>query len=170
MLDHPAVWDADRGLDRFAVEFGDLSVDEIRDRLENGEGALLLRDFPLEEHSKDSARRSFLDWCRELGTPVSQSVAGEEVFDVEDAGLDSSDPRTRGPNTRKKLSFHTDRCDVIAFLCWKQAQSGGENEIVSSMHLYNEIEKERPDLLAVLKETFVYKRHTVDGGNDRPFL
>ena len=29
-----------------------------------------------------------------------------------------------GPNTRKRLSFHTDRCDVIGFLCLRQARSG----------------------------------------------
>ena len=39
--------------------------------------------------------------------------------------------RSRGPNTRKRLSFHTDRTDVIAFLCLRQAKAGGENDVVS---------------------------------------
>jgi len=34
------------------------------------------------------------------------------------------------------------------------------------MHLYNEIAKRRPDLLKILMESFTYKRHTVDLGNE----
>lgn len=169
MLDHPSAWTAETGLESFTVPFGEVGPGEIRDRLENGNGALLIRGFPLDGHDRDSARQAFLEWSRSVGTPVSQSIDGDEVFDVADAGLSENDPKNRGPNTRRPLSYHTDRCDVIAFLCWKQALSGGENEIVSSMHLYNEIERRRPDLLEVLMESYVYKRHTVDGGNDRPF-
>lgn len=169
MLDHPGVWTGNELLDKFVVEFGDLSVAEVRDRLENGNGALLIRGFPLQDLEKDAAREAFLNWCETIGTPVSQSVTGQKVFDVQDAGLPPDDPGNRGPNTAKKLSFHTDRCDVIAFFCWKQALSGGENEIVSSKHLYNEIKRRRPDLLSILEQTFPYKRHTVDGGNDQAF-
>ncbi len=166
-LSHPAVWTAEKGLGAFTAPFGEISPGEILERLENGPGAVLLRGFPLADRSKDSAREAFLDWCREWGNPVSQSVGGDEVFDVEDAGYGENDSRNRGPNTRKALSFHTDRCDVIGFLCWRQAVSGGENEIVSSMHLYNLIREDRPDLLAALEQTYPYKRHNVDGGNDK---
>ncbi|MDF1812622.1 MAG: TauD/TfdA family dioxygenase [Verrucomicrobiales bacterium] len=169
MISHPAVWTNSTRIDDFVANFDKISVAEIQDRLENGSGALLLRGFNLEGLKKNSAREAFLEWCQTIGTPVSQSTSGDLVFNVEDAGLAENDPGNRGPNTRKKLSFHTDRCDVIAFLCWKQALSGGENEIVSSMHLYNEIEKERPDLLEILQSTFVYKRHTVDGGNEKAY-
>ncbi|MCB1231976.1 MAG: TauD/TfdA family dioxygenase [Verrucomicrobiae bacterium] len=139
----------------------------IQRQLEHGSGASMLRGFPVREFSEDEARRIFWGLSRHVGTPVSQSAAGEKLFAVRDAGFGENDPRMRGPNSNKKLSFHTDRCDVIGFLCWRQAQSGGENELVSSMTLYNEINRQRPDLLQVLREPFVYKRHTVDGGNDR---
>ena len=36
------------------------------------------------------------------------------------------------------------------------------------MAVYDEILRERPDVLAVLTEPFYYLRHTVDTGNDRP--
>lgn len=169
MIKHPAVWTAEKSLDDFVASYGEIGHQEILERLENGPGVVLIRGFPLERHDKNQARESFLDWCREWGTSMSQSVTGQEVFDVEDAGFGSDDPRTRGPNTSKKLSFHTDRCDVIAFLCWKQAKSGGENEIVSSMHIYNEIESQRPEFLAGLEEKFPYKRHNVDSGNELPY-
>lgn len=142
---------------------------KIQRDLEEGSGAVMLRGFPVREYSEDEARRIFWGLGRHLGTPVSQSAEGERLFAVRDAGFADNDPRTRGPNSKKKLSFHTDRCDVIGFLCWRQARSGGENEVVSSLSVYHEILRRRPDLLRVLCEPFVYQRHTVDGGNERAF-
>lgn len=170
-LDHPAVWTRKdfEEESEWIIPFAKADPDDLRNRLEKGSGVVLLRNFPLRDHSQDSAREAFLDWCHSIGHPLSQNERGDTVFDVSDAGFGKNDPRTRGPNTSNKLSFHTDRCDVIAFLCWKQAKEGGENEIVSSMHLYNEIARRRPDLLAVLEETFLYKRHTVDLGNDQTY-
>ncbi len=142
---------------------------KIQRDLEEGSGASMLRGFPVRDYSEEEARRIFWGLGRHLGTPVSQSAEGERLFAVRDAGFAESDPRTRGPNSKKKLSFHTDRCDVIGFLCWRQALSGGENEVVSSISVYNEILRRRPDLLKVLCKSFVYQRHTVDGGNERAF-
>ncbi len=171
ILSGPAVWKGDELLRRSDWEwnFEDAKPKAIRDALENGPGALMLRGFPIDQYDCDKAREAFRSWCGELGTSLAQNEKGDTVFDVTDAGFGSSDPRMRGPNTNKKLSFHTDRCDVIAFLCWKKAQVGGENEVVSSMHLYNEIAQRRPDLLEILMESFIYKRHTVDLGNENRY-
>lgn len=167
----PAVWKGDELIQRndWIQNFADVDPEAIRDQLENGTGAILLRGFPLSSHSKDTARATFQEWTATLGTLLSQNENGDQTFDVSDAGFAKDDPRTRGPNTKNKLSFHTDRCDVIAFLCWKQALSGGENQLISSQHLYNEIGARRPDLLEVLKQPFVYKRHTVDLANSLSF-
>ena len=142
---------------------------QIGGSLENGPGAVLLRGLDTSGLDEAAAKRVFLGICQQLGTPVSQSAAGDLVFSVRDAGYKPEDKRARGPNTKKKLSFHTDRCDVIAFLCLKQARTGGENQIVSSMTLYNEILERRPDLLEVLKQPFLYKRHNVDTGNEQAY-
>ncbi len=58
---------------------------------------------------------------------------------------------------------------MVGFLCLQQAKEGGENEIASSMAVYNEIRARRPDLLEVLMQPFYYLRHTVDTANDRPW-
>lgn len=170
-LIHPSIWQGHELSNRadWTGDFAGVDPEEIRNVLENGGGAILLRGFPVDAHTKDSAREAFREWCDSLGSLVSQNEKGETVFDVSDASFGQNDPRTRGPNTNRKLSFHTDRCDVIGFLCWKQALSGGENELVSSMHLYNEIGRRRPDLLEVLKEPFLYKRHSVDLGNEASY-
>jgi hypothetical protein len=141
----------------------------IRQQLEDGAGAVRVRGFPLEGLDEAQARQLYWAMAVHIGTPVSQSATGECIFSVRDSGFGNEDPRSRGPNTSKKLSFHTDRSDVVGFLCLQQARTGGENEIASSMAVYKEIEARRPDLLAVLMQPFYYLRHTVDKGNDRPW-
>ncbi len=141
----------------------------IQDSLVNGCGATLIRGLEIEDVEIDLLRQLFLGVAGLLGTPLSQSADGDLIFSVQNAGFADDDPRARGPNTRKKLSFHTDRCDVIGFLCVRQAKSGGENQLVSSAALFNEIRVRRPDLLSVLTQPYCYQRHNVDTGNDTPF-
>jgi len=142
---------------------------EIQDNLEESIGATLVSDFPVERYDEETVRRIFWGICQHIGTPVSQSANGERIFSVRNEGYGDGDNRQRGPNTNRKLSFHSDRSDVIAFLCWKQAKSGGENQLVSSLALHNAILERRPDLLEQLYLPYYYKRHNVDSGNDLPW-
>lgn len=153
------------------AEFAELEplLKRIQHELEHGPGVAMLTGLESVVRDERRARDFFLQLTRAVGTPVSQSAKGELVFSVRDAGFAADDPRSRGPNTRKKLSFHTDRCDVIAFLCLNQAKTGGENEIVSSGAVYHEILRRRPDLLATLMQPYCYQRHNVDRANDRPY-
>ncbi len=142
---------------------------KVQTDLEEGAGACLIRGFPVAGLSLTQSQGLFRAICSQVGTPLSQSAAGEKVFSVRDAGYREGDPRVRGPNTRKRLSFHTDRCDVIGFLCLQPARTGGENEIVSSATVCNEIGRRRPDLLRLLMQPYCYQRHTVDLGNELPY-
>ena len=144
-------------------------LQEIQENLEQTIGATLLSGFPIEDFDEEMSKRIFWGICQHIGTPVSQSAKGEKIFSVRDEGYGDGDSRQRGPNTNKKLSFHSDRSDVIAFFCWKQAKSGGENQLVSSFALHNEILKRRPDLLEQLYSPYYYKRHNVDEGNALPW-
>ena len=144
-------------------------VAAIQDALETGSGATLIRGFPVERFSEQEATAIFLGLVQHIGTPLSQSAAGERLFHVRDAGFSLDDPRARGPNTRKRLSFHTDRCDVIAFMCLRQARTGGDNYLVSSAALFNEVRQRRPDLLDQLMQPYYYQRHNVDLGNELPY-
>lgn len=139
------------------------------DGLEQGCGARYLRGFPVSRFEEDDLRRIFWGICRHLGTPISQSALGERIFSVRDEGFKIGHPKARGPNTSKALRFHTDRCDVIAFMCLKQAAEGGRNYLISSKTLYNEIAKRRPDLLEALHQPYTYLRHVVDTGNSMPY-
>jgi hypothetical protein len=158
------------GLEDFKLPRLAARLAAVQNTLENGGGAVRMTGLPVERYSEDDARRLFWGLSLHIGSPVSQSASGERLFHVRNEGYADNDPRARGPNTAKRLSFHTDRCDVIGFLCWRQAISGGDNELVSSMALYNHISEQRPDLLAALQQPFPYRRHNVDLGNQLPYV
>lgn len=143
-------------------------IDGIRNDLELGNGLIRLKP-----NSKvirnDKTHEWFLSFAQKIGTPLSQSASGELILSIRNESYDQDDNRTRGPNTNRKLGFHTDRCDVIGFLCLQPAKSGGENHVVSSPEVEKIIHKERPDLHRTLCQPFPYKRHTVDRGNNLPY-
>ncbi len=142
---------------------------DARETLENGPGVVLIRNCPVHDLNEGEAKKLFSILASLIGTLVSQSSEGELIFSVRDSGYKEDDPRSRGPNTRKKLSFHSDRCDVIGFLCLKQAMSGGENQIVSSIAIHNHLVENEPELIKYLYEPFYYRRHNVDTGNELPY-
>lgn len=155
---------ADFPLDSLAGKLAGIQRD-----LEQGSGACLLQGLRIDELTESSARCLFWGITSYVGTAVSQSAKGERIFSVRDEGFQVGQPEARGPNTRKPLRFHTDRCDAIAFFCLQQAKKGGENQLVSSVALYNEMLAQRPDLVDVLCQPFYYQRHNVDRGNDQPW-
>lgn len=143
---------------------------EIQHHLEHGCGACRLLGLPVARYAVADLERLFWGLTAYIGTPRPQSADGRRLFHVSDAGFGERDAKTRGPNSNKRLRFHTDRCDVIAFLTVRQAQSGGDNLLVDSRLLYHQIKNQRPDLLAVLKEPYYYLRHNVDTANPKPYI
>src|SRR5262249_19768383 len=61
--------------------------------------------------------------------------------------------------TNGALRFHTDRTDVVALLCVRQAAKGGVSTICSSVSVMNEMLKRRPDLAALLFQPYFRSRH-----------
>ncbi len=156
-----------------ALETGDATgaleqILEVRRALEDGPGVVLLRGVLAERSPRTPhARLRFERWCAWLGTQVSQNVQGDLLLEVRDHGYASSDPRFRGPHSSRRLSFHTDRCDVIAFGCVQPAREGGESHVLSSVMLRAALAARHPDALALLEQPYLYRRHSVDPGNPR---
>ena len=108
-----------------------------------------------------------MNFQKELATAFSKYTR-ERILDVRDRAYSKNDQRARGPYSNRKLGFHTDRCDVIGFLCLQPA-ANGENQIVSSESVQKIIKKERPDLHDILCQAFPYKRHVIDSLNPLPY-
>ncbi len=134
---------------------------EIGEDLENGRGAARLRGLPVERYSEDQIRRIFWGMCSYLGTSLYQNMSGEIMGEVRDESRDAA-PSFIAPAPGEVLSsrararssgplrFHTDRCDVIALLCVRNARDGGVSKLASIPMIHNEMLRRRPDLLEEL--------------------
>ncbi len=104
-----------------------------------------------------------------LGIPVSQSRFGELLGEVRDTGEALGQPGSRGYRTGGPLRFHTDRSDVVALLCVRQSQSGGDSMIVSTPAIHNAMLERRPDLLALLFQPWFHSRQQEQRPGELPW-
>ena len=141
---------------------------EIQESLELDSGLIWMEGVS-EDILQNNSSEWFLAFSQMIGTPISQSAQGELIFNVRDEEYGKQDNRTRGPNTNRKLGFHTDRCDVIGFLCLQPAKLGGESRVASSITLYNEMLKRRPEFVADLCKDFYWTKHGEHSSDDKPW-
>lgn len=123
-----------------------------------GRGFVLLRGMPIDGLSREEAIRAYVGVASHFGTPLSQNGKGHLVGHVIDLGRDASDPKTRIYTTSIRQLFHTDSCDIVGLLCLHPAKAGGASAIASSTAVVREMERRRPDLVAVLERPFWYDR------------
>jgi len=122
----------------------------MRKDLLQGRGFSLLRGFPSDGLTTLQRGIGFFGIGAHLGKAVSQNAKGHALGHVADLGFDYSQPTSRGYQTNVRLPYHTDAADVVGLLCVRTARSGGLSSLVSSVTLYNEMLKRRPDLVRVL--------------------
>jgi Taurine catabolism dioxygenase TauD, TfdA family len=149
-----------------AREMGDISTSTFRlpllgakltavqQQVLHGKGFALLRGFNVAGRSIEDCAIAYLGIGAYFGSFRSQNAKGHLLGHVRDLGLDIKNPNVRYYQTNRALNYHTDSCDIVGLLCLKTAKSGGESRLVSSVTLHNEILKRRPDLWAVLFNTF----------------
>ena len=146
-------------------------ADDIRAELEDGCGLLLLRGLDPNRYAMDELKLLYAGLCRHIGTLVYSNRAGEMMREIRDVTRDDTravgerygalpDAGTPGAFlssyartlTNQQLRFHTDRCDVVALFCIRQAQAGGASQLCSSPAVHNEMLRRRPELCAALYE------------------
>ena len=119
-------------------------AETIRNELEKGSG--ICRPGKVSEDIlPNRLKNGFLTLPSE-SEHLCHKAGGDLVLSIRNESYGGNDPRTRGPNTNRKLGFHTDRCSVIGFLCLQPAKTGGENHVVSSLAIERIIRTERPIL------------------------
>lgn len=150
--DITAVRRADFVLPRFGRALAD-----IREELREGRGFVLLRGLPVGEWSRLQSAIAYYGIGTHLGRALSQNAQGHMLGHVKDLGGDYA--TARGYLTNATMTFHADLCDYVGLLCLHPSKSGGESRIVSSITLYNEMLRRRPDLAAELTSDFYYSRH-----------
>lgn len=122
--------------------------------LRDGRGFLLLRGLPVERWGEDAASLAYWGLGQHLGAPGAQNPDEELLGHVRDMGEERDDPFVRRYRTAGDIAYHCDLADVVGLLCLRPARSGGASRIVSSVSVYNELLRARPDLVDRLFEPF----------------
>ncbi|MBV9583508.1 MAG: TauD/TfdA family dioxygenase [Alphaproteobacteria bacterium] len=167
-------WEEMTAADFPLPSFAPLAAD-IRAELEDGCGLTLLRGLDPSRYAMDELKLLYAGLCRHIGSLVYSNRAGEMMREIRDVTRDDerADGRSVGERygalpdagrpgaflssyartlTSQLLRFHTDRCDVVALFCIRQAQAGGLSQLCSSPAVHNAMLRRRPELCAALYE------------------
>jgi hypothetical protein len=145
-------------------------LSSILDEVLEGRGFTLIRGLPVTRWGRRIAAIAFLGLGLHWGSLRSQNRHGHLLGHVKDLGLTSQDPNVRIYQTRERQNYHTDSCDVVGLLCLHPAKSGGLSSLVSSVTLFNEMRKRRPDLARVLFERIETDRRGEVPAGQKPFF
>lgn len=142
----------------------------ILDDVLTGRGFALIRRLPVESWSRRKAATAFFGLGSHLGNARMQNAQGHVLGHVRDLGRSSSDPSVRIYQTHERQGYHTDSCDVVGLLCLQRAKTGGLSSLVSSVTLFNEIRRRRPDLLPCLFEPIETDRRGEVAEGQKPYF
>lgn len=147
----------------------DAKLAAIKQQLVDGRGLAMIEGMPVEKWDVKQAAIAYWGICLRIGEQVSQNYKGHllgHVYDI--IGSDrSQNSSTRAYHSSAELAFHSDSCDVVVLLCLKQAMTGGGNRLASTVAIYNEMLRRRPDLVAELcKPWYRDRRNEIPPGKD----
>jgi Taurine catabolism dioxygenase TauD, TfdA family len=133
-------------------------LEHVLDTLLDGRGFVLIRGLRLGDYTLEEAATIYWGIGAYLGRARPQNAKGHLLGHVRDMQVHTADHAVRLYQTSERQTFHTDSCDVVALLCLQKARSGGLSSLTSSMSLYNEMLRRRPDLAAELFAPFATDR------------
>ena len=132
----------------------------ILDELVDGRGLVLVRGFPVQDHSIEEIEKMYWVFTRHLGPHLSQNSFGLKMVRVQQELLPGGVQPARGTKSANELAMHCDSGDIFALLYVQQADQGGESQFSSGPAAHNAILESRPDLLPVLYRGFPYHRRS----------
>jgi alpha-ketoglutarate-dependent taurine dioxygenase len=160
----------DLNLEDFPMgDAGKRMLANVIDGTQNRTGVVVLRGFPVGRFSTDDLRLLFWGLGLHMGVARPQGKQSQFMSDVTDMGGEYRTATGRGYNTRSDLDFHADNADVVGLMCVRDAKTGGESLIASSVHAHDLMLAERPDLAAVLYEPFIFSRQGEEAPEEKPY-
>jgi len=145
--------------DNFPLPILDKRLATLQDELLEGRGLFLIRGLPVTEISQKAATIAVWAMGSRFGRFIPQNGKGHMIGHVKDFGGDYQEANVRGYQTAAQMRFHSDQGDYVWLMCINQAKSGGESLVSSSVTIYNEMLKRRPDLAKVLINEFYQTKH-----------
>lgn len=143
---------------------------KLSDTLKHGIGFQLIRGLPVDKYSLNTAVVIYCGIGTHLGRARSQNAMGHVLGHVYDLGADSNNPDARIYQTSARQTFHTDSTDVVGLLCLRSAMQGGESMLVSTVTIYNEMQKRHPELVPFLFEPVATDRRGEIPYGQQPFF
>jgi hypothetical protein len=121
--------------------------------IRHGRGFVLLRGMPVADWSE--AQTSLAYWCmgHYFGIPGAQNPEGDLLGHVRDQRTGKD---VRYYRTNKGIAVHTDAADFVGLLCLQPAKSGGLSRIASSVAVFNELLRTKPQLVPRLFKPFYF--------------
>lgn len=128
-------------------------TNNIHERLQNGKGAVIVRGLPRHELSDSELTNLFWGIGIGMGRPVVQNLQGSRIGHVRN---EKNNPTNRGYMSNRELGFHSDAFEIVGLMCLSSSASGGVNQIVSGLNIYNHFSKKHPELLDALFDGYYY--------------
>lgn len=129
----------------------------VREEVVNGRGFILFKGLPVDRWDRMTSAIVYLGIGTYLGNLVCQNGKGHLLGHVKNLGEDAKQTdKVRIYRTSARQFFHTDASDIVGLLCLHRAKEGGESDIVSTHHVFNVLQNERPDVLRTLIDTDWY--------------
>lgn len=145
--------------DKFPLRvMGDI-IAEMSDELENGMGAAMIANIPVEKYTLEELSVLYLGICSHIGNVVKQSSAGLRSksrgygmpLGHVKAEMKGKTP-LEGKQSNNYFRLHTDRCDMISLLSVRTASQGGHGRIASATAIHDAMVERAPDLVPLLYE------------------
>ena len=135
-----------------------IKLKKILNDLISGRGFVLLKGLPIKDLSMEDVARAYWGIGQYIGSARSQNANGDLLGHVIDLSKSVDDPNVRIYQTSARQNFHCDSTDIVGLLCLQKAMSGGASSILSSVTLFNEILKNKPEYLEELSSPFYIDR------------
>lgn len=150
------------------------TVPEVHDRLDGGQGFVILRGLGLDQFNESDAEIATWGVGNYVGRPVRQGLRKDRrLFTVTNHHGAYKDPTRIGATTALSRPHSDNGCleprppDYVFLACYRQAKSGGDSTIISAYALHQAFAERRPDLLPLLYQPFHFlppKLHTWPDG------
>jgi len=143
---------------------------ELSHKLIGGPGVEVLRGLPVNRYDAPFVEALFCGIGTHLGNARVQNAQGDLLGHVRDVGVSSADPTARIYQTAERQTFHTDSADVVGLCCLHSAMEGGRSLLVSTLSIYNEMQRRQPDLLPFLFEPIATDRRGEIPNGAKPYF
>ncbi|KAH3960143.1 hypothetical protein HBI17_122620 [Parastagonospora nodorum] len=132
-------------------------LEPLRKELIDGKGFILFKGLPVTEWGNRKSAVAYMGLGTYLGYFVSQNSRGHVLGHVKDLGEDSTQiDKVRIYRTNARQFFHADDSDLVGLLCVAKALEGGESDLVSGHSVWNDLQKNNPDVAELLTQPIWY--------------